>query len=74
MKTIHRDMKSFLQEEQEAMEARVKAFEEEQRRRFSELQSRAHRDRTTIFRCAQTDTLYPLWMDVWEWSVQPFLL
>ena len=50
MKTIHRDMKAFLQEEQEAMEARVKDYEEEQRRRFSELQSRAHRDRTAIFR------------------------
>ena len=54
MKTIHKDMKTFLQDEQDAMEARVKAYEEEQRRRFSELQSRAHRDRTTIFRWVQS--------------------
>lgn len=74
MKTIHRDMKAFLQEEQEAMEARVKAYEEEQRRRFSELQSRAHRDRTTIFRLmsrARENALSEAIQDVPSTGVSP---
>lgn len=50
LKGIHDDMKSFLQEEQDSMEDRIKKFEEGQRMVYAELQARAHRERSIIFR------------------------
>ena len=49
MKLAHSQMKNFLNRELESMEERVRLYEAEQREAFSQLQQRAHDDRSLLF-------------------------
>lgn len=49
MKALHEQMKSYLNKEQQAMEERVKRFEEAEKERFTKLQRKTHSERTSLF-------------------------
>ncbi len=49
MKTLHEQMKSYLNKEQQAMEERIRKFEEAERETFSQLQKKTHSERTSLF-------------------------
>ena len=49
MKTLHEQMKSYLNKEQQAMEERIRKVEEAEREKFSQLQKKTHSERTSLF-------------------------
>ncbi|XP_065909735.1 uncharacterized protein [Dysidea avara] len=50
MKQLHQQMKSFLNDEEVALEQRILKYEKEQREAFAQLRSKAHKERGLLFR------------------------
>lgn len=49
LKLVHSRMKSFLSQEEELMEQRIRQYEQQQREEFQKLQKRAHEERRRLF-------------------------